>query len=181
MTIEGNVGADHSLLSSAADVASANARAAQGGFGSPVSAMGATPSGAHYAAPTALVMAACLVPTGASGLFQVAFNFYFTDSAADTVSIAVHQVAAATAISGGTVQGGWSIDEGTAVVVVGGADALIETLPVAVTTGALSTHISAAFTSFTPAPGSQIAIKLLLTAAHTLSAMVFNGSVLQIG
>jgi hypothetical protein len=180
MTVEGNVGADHSLLLSAADAASANARAAQGGSNSPVFATNAAPQGAHYAGPSGLVMAAALVLVGASGLFTVSFDFYFTDSASDTVSVAVAQVSAATAISGGSQVEGWFVDEGSNVVVTGGGSATIETLTKTVTTGALTAAINASFIS-AGTPGSQVAIKLLVSATHTLSAMTLNATALQIG
>lgn len=180
MTVEGNVGADHSLLLSAADAASANARAAQGAGGTPVAVTAGVPQGAHYAAPADIIMSAGLFTVGASGLFLVSFDFFFTDSAADAVSVIPTQYNGATAVTGGTADGGWRIDEGVAVVVTGGSPATIETLTKTVTTGALSSQISATFFS-AGTPGSQVAIALLLAATHTLSSMTLNALVLQIG
>src|SRR5260370_633362 len=101
MTIDGNVGADASLLASAADFALANARGQQGGGLTGASlATAAVPSA--LTAPSSVVVAATL-HTSASGLVSVSFDFFFTDSAADTVSVAVQEVPNATAIAGGAV------------------------------------------------------------------------------
>jgi hypothetical protein len=179
MTIDGNVGADASLLLSAADLASANARAGQGGGGSGglAGATGAIPS--PLTAPSSVVLAAALA-TSVSGVLDVSFDLYFQDSAPDTITILVQEITHATAMAGGAVNGGWRIENGgTPVTVTGDAPQTIEVLTKSVTTGALVSSFNARFMAAAPL-GEQVGFQLVISAAHNLSAMVFNGVAKQI-
>jgi hypothetical protein len=176
MLLEGNVGCDASLLANAADIASANARAQNSLSAAGASVVtAAVPS--NLTAPSSVVLAACLVTLPAQ-VADFSFDFYFTDSAADTITVAIQEITHATAIAGGAATGtGWRIENGgTPITVTGDAPVTIETLTKSVTTGGLSDSFNVRFVEL--APGT-VGFQIVVSAAHNLSAMVFNGVALQ--
>jgi hypothetical protein len=175
MNIEGNVGCDASLLANAADLAYANARMQSQTAGSGgKSTVGAVPSA--LTAPSSVVLAAALV-TMPGSIGDISFDWYFTDSAADALTVVVQIVQHATAIAGGAVSGGWRVENGgTPVSVTGDSPTTVLTLSKTVTTGALSEAFNARFIDLLP---GTCGVQIVVSASHNLSAMVFNGVVAQ--
>jgi hypothetical protein len=173
MQVEGNVGADLSLLASAADLASAAARAQS--VGSNLNLMtAAAPS--NLTAPSSVVLAATMIPVkNVSGLVYVSFDFYFTDSAADTVTLVIQQVANATAVNGGGASGQWRVENGgTAVSITGGSATTIETITKTITASAQASDIHAGFYTVGTV-GQNLGLQFIVSASHNLSAMIVNG------
>ena len=139
----------------------------------------ATPTG--LTAPSGVIVAAgLLLGRGPDGLYDVSFDFYFTDSAADSVSVVATVYVAATAVSNGTIVGGWHIENGGTPISVDGTPIVLETLTKTVPAGGLSAAISARFFQ-TLVAHSKFAIAISVTSAHDLSSMVFNGVINELG
>jgi hypothetical protein len=177
--MEGHLGSDASLYATSGDVALANARANQI-LQSPVVALVTNGAPSNLTAPSAVVVAACMLQGRASGFFDVSFDLFFTDSAADTIVVVVKQIPLATAIAGGAPFGiGFLLENGgTAVTATGGAPVTVETLT-KTTSVATSTSTSARFVVGTTAE-TQVAFTFTVTAGHNLSAMIFNAVVQEI-
>ena len=171
MTLEACAGNDCSLLASAADIASANARANQVLAAPNVAPLlGAVPAG--LTAPSSVVLAASLFAT-AFTLIRVSVDFYFTDSAADTLTFLIQEIPSATAIAGGAVTGTWHVENGgTAVSLTGGSPSTLNTLVKTVPAGGLSDAFNANLVCITSGP--QVGIQFVISASHNLSAMVLN-------
>jgi hypothetical protein len=178
MTLEALIGSDASLLAGAADIASAQARAGQGSLVSPntIPVTAAVPS--NLTAPSSVVIAGVLFTPSDISEAQVSFDFFFTDSAADTVTVVVQEVPTATAIAGGTGSI-WHVENGgTPVSITGAGAATIMTL-----TKTLSAAGSSEFHANFIIPavrGVQCGFQFIVSAAHNLSAMVFNGIISEV-
>jgi hypothetical protein len=177
--MEGHYGSDASLYATAGDVALANARSGSI-LEAPVVALVTNGAPSGLTAPSGVVLAACLLQGHASGFYDVSFDLFFTDSAADTITVVVKSVPLATAIAGGAPFGiGFVIENGgTAVTATGGSPVTVVTLP-KTTSAATSTSTSARFVVGTT-PETQVAFTFAITAAHNLSAMVLNAVVQEI-
>jgi hypothetical protein len=128
------------------------------------------PQGAHYAAPSALVMAAASFTPRKSGVCILGFSFAYATSGAGTVGILIQENLGAT-VSGGTPVTGWNIDEGSTVTIAGGAGnstfaTLAKTAAGAVSADAAWTLVQGGF-----AIGTPIVVSLVVTTAVTLSTM----------
>lgn len=176
MTLEASSGNDCSLFAQAGDIALANARANQILAAPNVAPLlAAAPSGLSGPV-SSLVLAASLFTPSNIAFVQVSFDFYFTDSAADTLTLVVQEVPSATAIAGGATTGTWHVENGgTAVSVTGGSPATLMTLTKTVPAGGLSAAFNANF--ITLASGPQIGIQLVISCTHNLSAMVLNATI----
>jgi hypothetical protein len=182
--IEGYSGCDGSLIATPADVALARALAQSSVVSSNLAfATAATPAG--LTAPSAVVLAATLFTPMGTSVALVTFDLFYTDSAADTVSVAVSLVPNATAIAGGappTIGEGFLVENGgTAVSVTGGSPITVGTYSKANSTGPIATSLS--FNLYLTMPTSTIGemygVVFKISAAHNLSAMTLNTSVSQ--
>lgn len=135
----------------------------------------ATPT--NLTAPSSVVLAACLFTPKSSGVLQITFSLAYAISGAGTATFVIQLVPAATAIAGGVVVGGWSVENGgTPVTVAGGSPVALATIP-KTASAAASTDIT--FT--VPASGSgQVGFKILVSSAVNLTAMQLAGSVIEL-
>jgi hypothetical protein len=137
----------------------------------------ATPTGAHYAAPSALVMAATLFTPKKTGVMLVSFSFGYTTSGAGTIGLLIQEDTTATAVSGGTLVSTWRIDEGATVSLTGGSPGTIATIS-KTASGAISSDASFSLI-ISSTINVPVGFQIVLTTAATLSVMNLSAFVAE--
>ena len=127
-----------------------------------------------FVGPTSsVVLAALPVKPVASGNFHVDVNCLYSDSAADTVQMALGYTSPLTTCTGGTVVNGWHVAFGGTVTVVGGGNVGTHIYTSTFSAGNLTQ--TADISGIVPVPpGVTSAIILVLSATHNLSGMTIS-------